>query len=155
MDGLPFFGHVKCSEQWDEDFVMDVFIYSTLSEDKQKHLEDLFKGLLPKEEIEVYRTFGDFSQRLKLPAQFNSIAVLAAASRVELQEILSRIDLLRDLRIIVIAPDQEAETTAIAHQLRPRYLTYLNGDFGVLAAVLRKMVTGHLSNGEPASSLSE
>jgi glycerol dehydrogenase-like iron-containing ADH family enzyme len=123
---------------------MDLFIYSTASEANQKQLEDSFKALVPKEKMEVFRSFDDFSQRLKLPAQSKSIAVLAPGSRQELQEILSRIDLLRDLRIIVIAPDREVETTAIAHQLRPRYLTYLNGDFGELAAVLGKMVTGHI-----------
>ena len=134
---------------------MDLFIYSTVSEDTQKHLEDLFKRLLPREKIEVYRSLETLSQRLKLPAQSKSIAVLAPGTRQELQEILSRIDLLRDLRIIVIAPDHEAETTAIAHQLRPRYLTYLIGDFGDLAAVLHKMVAGHLSNEAPSSSHSE
>ena len=134
---------------------MDLFIYSTASEENRKQLEDSFKALVPKEKMEVFRSFDDFSQRLKLPAQSKSIAVLAPGSRQELQEILSRIDLLRDLRIIVIAPDHEAETTAVAHQLRPRYLTYLNGDFGELAAVLRKMFTGHLSNGEPSASLSQ
>jgi glycerol dehydrogenase-like iron-containing ADH family enzyme len=134
---------------------MDLFIYSTVSEENRKQLEDSFKALVPKEKMEVFRSFDDFSQRLKLPAQSKSIAVLAPGSRQELQEILSRIDLLRDLRIIVIAPDHEAETTAVAHQLRPRYLTYLNGDFGDLAAVLDKMLTDHLSNEEPSSSLSE
>ncbi|MGA2959401.1 MAG: hypothetical protein ABSF48_27245 [Thermodesulfobacteriota bacterium] len=134
---------------------MDLFIYSTASEENRKQLEDSFKALVPKEKMEVFRSFDDFSQRLKLPAQSKSIAVLAPGSRQELQEILSRIDLLRDLRIIVIAPDHEAETTAVAHQLRPRYLTYLNGDFGDLAAVLDKMLTDHLSNEEPSSSLSE
>ena len=134
---------------------MDLFIYSTASEENRKQLEDSFKTLVPKEKMEVFRSFGDFSQRLKLPAQSKSIAVLAPGSRQELQEILSRIDLLRDLRIIVKAPDHEAETTAIAHQLRPRYLTYLNGDFGDLAAVPDKMLTDHLSNKEPSSALSE
>jgi len=134
---------------------MDLFIYSTASETNQKQLEDSFKAFMPKGKIEVFRSFDNFSQRLKLPAQPQSIAVLAPGSRQELQGILCRIDLLRDLRIIVIAPDHEAETTAIAHQLRPRYLTYLNGDFGELAAVLRKMFTGHLSNGEPSASLSQ
>lgn len=123
---------------------MDLFIYSTASETNQKQLEDSFNAFLPKGKIEVFRSFDNFSQRLKLPAQPQSIAVLAPGSRQELQGILCRIDLLRDLRIIVIAPDREVETTAIAHQLRPRYLTYLNGDFGELAAVLGKMVTGHI-----------
>jgi len=134
---------------------MDLFFYSTASEANQKQLEDSFMSFMPKGKIEVFRSFDNFSQRLKLPAQPQSIAVLAPGSRQELQEILSRIDLLRDLRIIVIAPDHEAETTAIAHQLRPRYLTYHNGDFGVLAAVLGKMVRSYLPNEEPSSSLSE
>ena len=137
---------------------MDLFIYSTVStvsEENQKQLEDSFKTLVPKGKIEVFRCFDDFSQRLKLSVQSKSIAVLAPGSRKELQEIISRIDLLRDLRIIVIAPDHEVETTAIAHQLRPRYLTYFNGDFGDLAAVLHKMVACHLSNEAPSSSHSE
>ena len=134
---------------------MDLFVYSTASEANQKQLEDSFKAFVPKGKIEVFRSFDNFFQRLKLPVQPQSIALLVPGSRHELQEILSWIDLLRDLRIIVIAPDHEAETTAIAHQLRPRYLTYLNGDFGELAAVLRKMFTGHLSNGEPSASLSQ
>ena len=134
---------------------MDLFVYSTTSDANQKQLENSFKAFVPKGKIEVFRSFDNFSQRLKLPAQPQSIAVLAPGSRQELQEILSRIDLLRDFRIIVIAPDHEAETTAIAHQLRPRYLTYLNGDFGVLAAVLGKMLTGRLSSEESSSSLSE
>ncbi len=134
---------------------MDLFVYSTASEANQKQLEDSFMAFVPKGKVEVFRTFDNFSQRLKLPAQPQSIAVLAPGSRQDLQEILSRIDLLRDLRIIVIVPDHEAETTAIAHQLRPRYLTYLNGDFSVLAAVLRKMVRSYLPNEGPSSSLSE
>ena len=133
---------------------MDLFVYSTASEASQKQLENSFKAFVPKGKIEMFRSFDIFSQRLKLPAQPQSIAVLAPGSRQELQEILSKIDLLRDFRIIVIAPDHEAETTAIAHQLRPRYLTYLNGDFGVLAAVLTKMLTGGLSSEGPSASLS-
>ncbi len=125
---------------------MDLFIYSTVSEEYQKRLEDLFRTVFPKEEIRIYRTFDDLSQRLKLPGQVASVAVLAPGSREQLLHILSRRDLLRDLRTIVIAPDHEDETVAIAHRLRPRYLTHINGDFGDLAAVLRKMVTGHALN---------
>ncbi len=129
---------------------MDLYIYSTVSEEIQKHLKDSFKRFFPKKKIEFYRTFDCFSQRLRLPVQPQSIAVLAPGSRQDLREILSRIDLLRDLRIIVILPDHETETIAIAHQLRPRYLTHLNGDFEVLGAVLGKMLCGHLSSEEPS-----
>ena len=133
---------------------MDLFVYSTASEENQKRLEDSLKVFAPRGKIEVFRSFDDFSQRLKLPVPSESIVVLAPGSPHELQEILSRIDLLHGLRLIVIAPDHEVETTAIAHQLRPRYLTYFNGDFEHLAAVLHKMVACRLSSGAPSSSCS-
>ena len=54
---------------------MDLFIYSTASEANQKQLEDSFMAFVPKGKIEVFRSFDNFSQRLKLPAQPQSIAV--------------------------------------------------------------------------------
>ncbi len=131
---------------------MTLFVYSTVSEENQKYIDDFIKPFSPKEKIEVFQSFDNLSKRLKLPVQSKSIAVLAPGSRRELREILSRIDLLRDFRIVIIAPDHEVETTALAHQFRPRYLTYLNGDFGDLAAVLRKMVAGHIYDEASSSS---
>ena len=83
----------------------------------------------------------------------NSIAVLAPGSRQELREFLSEIDFLYDLRIIVIATDRDVETTAIAHQLRPRYLTCLNGAFNELVAVVDKMVRRYNRKGGEAYQL--
>jgi len=127
---------------------MDVFIYATISEEQEKRLEELFRIVFPEEEIQIYRTFDDFSKKLKLSGQVGSVAVLAPGNREQLLHLLSKRDLLRDFRTIVIAPDREGGTVAIAHQLRPRYLTYLNGDFGEFAAVLRKITAlGNSLNG--------
>lgn len=130
---------------------VDLFIYSTSSQDREKELVDLSARSFPDEKVEVYRTPEALSQRLKNPFQTGSVVVLAPGSRQDLQEILSRRDLLRDLRVIIIIPDREVETIAIAHQLRPRYLTYLNESFGDLAAVLAKMVKVHLAQGSSGS----
>ena len=131
---------------------MDLIIYSTVSEEHQKRIDDLVNTFLPQGEIEVFRSLDDLSQKLKQPAQAESVAVLAPGSREDLLQILSRHYLLRDLRIVLIAPDHDVETVAIAHKLRPRYLTYLNGDFGDLAAVLLKMISGSRSGEAPSPS---
>ena len=107
----------------------------------------MLKTILPKEKIAVYQNFDELSRRLKHPGRGVSIGILAPGSRQELLEFLARRDLFRDLRTIIIAPDHEAETIALAHQLRPRFLTYLNGDDGDLAAVIGKMVSSPASNG--------
>ena len=135
---------------------MDLFIYSTVSEDKHKHLEELLKAFFPEKKMEVYRTFDNLSQRLKQAVRSETIVLLVPASRQELQEILNKRNLLHGVRTIVVAPDDEMETIAIAHQLRPRFLTYLNNDLEDLAAVMLKMNAGHLSNGgSPRSHFKE
>lgn len=125
---------------------MDLFVFSTVSGKGQEQLKESLKTFFPKRKVKICQTFEKLSQRLKLPAELGSIVVLAPGSREDLLRILSKRDLLRGLRTVVIAPDHEVETTGIAYQLRPRYLTYLNGNFGDLAAVLHKMVAGHPSD---------
>lgn len=126
---------------------MDIFLYSTVSKEGRRKLDELLKTVFPKKKIEVYQNFDELSRRTKHPGQGGSIGILAPGTRQELLEFLARHDLFRDLRTIVIAPDHEAETIALAHQLRPRFLTYLNGDDGDLAAVISKMVSSPSSNG--------
>ncbi len=117
---------------------MSFLLYSTI-DNGQSNLEKFLKTLFSEDDIEVYHSFGHLSERLRKPVQENSIGVLAPGGREELLQLLSRRDLLRDIPTVLIAPDQQVETISIAHQLRPRFLTYHNGDFADLAAVLRKL----------------
>ena len=58
----------------------------------------------------------------------------------ELEKILTLQDLLSDIRIILILPDRTPNTISKAHKLAPRFLTYLDSDFGEIKAVLHKML---------------
>ena len=53
---------------------------------------------------------------------------------------LSLRKLLSDLRLILILPDRDRDTVMSAHALRPRFLTYADGNLDDIAAVLRKML---------------
>jgi hypothetical protein len=47
--------------------------------------------------------------------------------------------LLRDVRIILILPNHEDETVVMGHRLEPRLLTYADGDFTDVSAVLGRI----------------
>ena len=91
--------------------------------------------------MEVFRNIESLAQRIRrpLPNRFN-IVILLAASREDLADILSIRYLFHDVSIILVLPDQEAETIAKGHTLRPRFLTYTDSDFEEVAAVLNKMI---------------
>jgi hypothetical protein len=55
-------------------------------------------------------------------------------------DILSIQYLFRDTPIILFAPDNEKETIALAHQLRPRFLGDFNTDCRTVSQVLEKMI---------------
>jgi hypothetical protein len=47
---------------------------------------------------------------------------------------------MRDVQIILVIPDRRPETLSLGHLLRPRYLSYEDGNFDDLASVLEKML---------------
>jgi hypothetical protein len=80
------------------------------------------------------------SRRLRQPRHNLAVAVLVAASRQELLELLSIRDLLDGIRIILVLPDRQDDTIAKGHRLYPRFLTFADSDFLDVAAVLSKML---------------
>jgi hypothetical protein len=120
---------------------MNILYYATETEGSGERLQRVIETLVPEETREVYRTIDSLSSRLCQPKDYYlTIAVLLAASRKDLADILSIHDLLCDIRIILILPDRENDTIAWGHSLQPRYLSYIDSDFTDVAAVLGKMM---------------
>jgi hypothetical protein len=107
-------------------------------------LKNLIATHFPEGKIDVFQTIEALSQRLRQPLEEPKIAILLAGSRVDLMDILSVQHLFRDTPIILFAPDNEKETIALAHQLRPRFLCDTQSDFEVISGVLKKMVKDHI-----------
>jgi hypothetical protein len=122
---------------------MKVLLYINMTEQSGEQLLRLIAASIPEGQLEVCRTIESLSCRLKQPLAELDIAVLQAASQEELKEIFSFRHLFGDMRIILIVPNREVETIAMAHQLRPRFLSYTDGDFTVIVEVLRKMLEGY------------
>jgi hypothetical protein len=122
---------------------MRIFLYAKEDEPSGDKLKGLIKMGLPDVEIEIYRMINKLSRRLTEPVDNISIGVLLITSQEDLKSILSIHYLLQDLPKILIVPDRKAETIALAHQLRPRFLSDIHSDFGEVIAVLKKMLKEH------------
>ena len=123
---------------------MRVILYAHADAGPSDSLQKLIETTIPVGRMEIQRNFEGLSHRLREPLNNRVVAILLLTSREDLTNILSIQHLLRDIEIILLAPDSNPETIAMAHQLRPRFLTYSNSDFESLGAVLRKMLKNPL-----------
>ena len=103
--------------------------------------------VVSKDNIEVCEDLQCLSARLREPAEEVLVVLLVPPNRDDLKEILSMQPLLQNALTIVVAPDQETETVAMAHMLRPRFLTYGGEDPRTLTSVLYKMMANENSDG--------
>ena len=139
---------------------MSVLLYAPVSRSIRERYQNEIEEFVPAEEIEIYRTKEELSNRLRLPRKDITVAVLITTNKKEFRGILSLRELLRDLRIVLLLPNREKDTIAEGHSLKPRFLGYADSDLMFLAPVLKKMLkleTGNLSerSGDPAWSEEE
>ena len=126
---------------------MAVLLYAKAGAPDGARLERLLETHLCEVEMETYETLQSFSQRFSQPVQDPSVAILLFMNREDLIEALSIRDRIQDVGLILIVPDREEETIALAHQLRPRFLADLQNDLMTVTAVAEKMLK--IRAGEP------
>ena len=122
---------------------MNLLFYAPVTDGVGERLQGVVKVLVPEENLEIHRTIDSLSRRLRRPTYDVAVAVFLAPTKEDLLEILSIKDLIWNLRIILILPDREEDTIAQGHTLRPRFLTYADGNFADVAVVLRTMLANH------------
>jgi hypothetical protein len=120
---------------------MKIFLYSKVGEPSGDMLEKIIKTHLPEVEMVAYRTIDDLSQGLRQPIEDSCVTILLASNQDDLKSILSIRHLFQNIRIIFLLPNRATETVALAHQLRPRFLTHINSDLSEITAVLKKMLS--------------
>ena len=106
----------------------------------------LIKAQAANNKTELYHTIKKLSLRLSRPVEDQSVVLLIAADRIDLLAIISLQKLLGDIHVIIILPDREDESVSIGYKLKPRFLTYVNGDLSEVHAILRKLLELSESN---------
>ena len=120
---------------------MNLFIYSSKSKGAANRLQWRIRSCMQGNPTETFNSIAQLSHRLHWPyaKREETIVVLFAADRQDLANFLSIRDFLNGISIILVLPDSENETITAGHRLRPRYISYADGNFEDVVAVLIKM----------------
>jgi len=121
---------------------MRILLYRKEAGTEGSELMKLIDTALQDGKGEVYQNIQSLAKSLREPVEEENIAVLLASDRKDLQDLLSIRHLLRDVPLILLVSDHSKETMAMAHQLRPRFINSLQGDYGSTIEVLQKIAKG-------------
>jgi len=119
-----------------------IIFFSTSCGGSEERLLRVIEAVVSRGNIRTYRTVDSFLKGLRQPRNDADIAILLASSKVELSylNLIPLRNLLWEMKTIVILPDSNPDTVAKGHILRPRFLSYCDGDFQDVAAVLGRMI---------------
>lgn len=118
---------------------MNIIFFLSPTNEQGERLERVVELFFLKHRIEKYQDIESLGRKLHEPYNYKDVILLSPASKEELSRILALQDLLSDMRIILVLPDRDEETVAMGHRLRPRMVTYNDGDYLDVAAVLTRM----------------
>ena len=119
---------------------MELLLYSADHPVRVQEVRAAIRKAAPRQRIMITKTQDELKRRLVQPRRKLRIAVLKAVSRGDLEGLLHLGELLVDLRVIVMLPDQDGATLNMAHRLGPRYLAYPDNDPEELGRVLANMI---------------
>jgi hypothetical protein len=119
-----------------------IIFFSTSCGEAEERLLRVIETVVTARDIKTYRTIDSLSSGLRQRRNDDDIVILLASSKVELHylNLVSLRHLLSDMKIVVILPDSNTDTVAKGHILKPRFLSYCDGDFQDVAAVLSRMI---------------
>ena len=118
---------------------MQLLFYSSGNDQNKKRLEAVVHQVIPESQLELFKRLDDFRDRLRRPVEPDSIAVLSASNREELQRMQLLRGLLTEIYVVLVIPDRKKKTIELAHLLLPRFISQKESDFTDLKTILNKM----------------
>lgn len=122
---------------------MNALFYIPTTREKSERIYDVIEIVSSSATVEIFESIEDLSHRLRQPVNSSSIATLLVRNRKDLLRLASIRDLLSGLPLIIILPDRRKANVTIGYSLSPRFLTYEDGNFIEVGAVLGKMLENY------------
>jgi hypothetical protein len=119
---------------------MKILYYGPETSEGKESLTALLPLLAANKNSEFLHHPNQLRQRTRHPQGCPDLAVLVAATKIDLRELLANHEFFYDSRVVLVLPDSDKQTVLEGHALRPRYLTHVNGDPFELKAVVAKMI---------------
>ena len=118
---------------------MQLLYYSSGVDENAERLKAAVHKAIPEGRIEHFSKMDDFRDRLRTIVEPDSVAVLSAPNRGELQKMQLFRKLLTEIYVILVLPDRGKGTITLAHRLLPRFMSQKDSDFADLKVVLNRM----------------
>ena len=116
-----------------------ICLYAAKRQEALTQLENSLASSFPLDRKEFFQDINELCRHLQKFSRAARIAVFLIAKPAELERLLVRRPLLEHVPIILILPDDRHETVAMAHLLRPRFLTGADNCSDRVIRVLEKM----------------
>lgn len=116
---------------------MNIYLYSTGDSTYADKLRELIERTTDQAQVVRLPSDFPFSTYLKIKIHSGDVMILVVTD--ELDQLLKMRGLLADFRIILILADSSKATEA--HQLMPRYLTFIDNDMDEIIRVLKRMIS--------------
>ncbi len=118
---------------------MQILFY-TSDEDGSARLSRFIEVIVSRKNITYIHTPEDLFLRLHHPLGDQAIIVVYVSAQEELAHIAEMQDLLSDFRSIIILPDRDKASMAMAYTLRPRFIGYADDDYLDIVTVVSRLV---------------
>ena len=118
---------------------MKIIYYCSEADSDFNKINRIIEVMVPVKKFETAASLKIMENHLLSSLSVDFVIILQVSDAAELQKIIELKELLLDYRIIIILPDDNPDTTVLAHTLHPRLVTYKDGDFLDVAAVLSRM----------------
>lgn len=117
-----------------------IVLYAQKGNQRGNDLTKMITSLILKENMEIFDTISGLSSRLRKPQCESAIVILLVSDGEDLERIINIRPFLGNVRIILVLPDDHADTVRIGHSLHPRYISFKDGPLTDVVSVLAKMI---------------
>jgi hypothetical protein len=118
----------------------EIIIFSTQKNRAGKSIKQIVNSVTSERPKKVYTSISKLAHRLQDHMDHNTIGIFLTSGQDELFGLSSIQHLFRSIRVILVVPDREHHTLSKGFSLKPRYLSYADGDLSDVAAIMGKMV---------------
>jgi len=115
---------------------MNLFVYLPRPGDKGDELLRAVAPFVSKGSLDVFSDLQSFAVRIRQLKDSFSIALIWNPTREDLREMGFMRDFLTGVRTLLVLPDQEMDTIALAHKIFPAYITYIDEGLSEVVSVL-------------------
>lgn len=88
----------------------------------------------------LFRTAEGLKSHLRTYSEDRRVVVIIGADLELLRDLKLEEEILQGVHLVLVLADHEENTLGAGHRLHPRYLTFMDGNWEILAKVLDKII---------------